>query len=77
MSSVVAMSSFSVPTARCTEFRDPQPFPMSWYVGEYVSYTYSRRFATMRESGVALTIRDRNNFTRAIFVGACVKKWLH
>lgn len=70
------MYSSSVSSACSPEFRDPQPSFVSWYAREYPSYLDSLRFVAMQESGVQLTICDRNNIDAVTFFGSWVKQWL-
>lgn len=73
---VAAISPFSVRTVCGPGFDDPQPFEVSWYGHEYANYLGSR-FTVLFKSGIALTIRDRENKVWVAFVDAWVKGWPH
>lgn len=75
LASVVGMSSFSRPNARCPEFRDPTAFLVSWYVHEYLNSLDYWFCEPMDHNGIALKIRDRET-TPANFVDVWVKRWL-
>lgn len=70
------MSSSPISAARGPEFRGRPPFPISWYVREYVNFLDSGFFAAIRERVVELTICDRNKLDRVTSAGSWVKQWL-
>lgn len=63
LASLVAMYSCSGPNACRFKFGDPPSFVASRYVCEHVNYLDSTHFSAMCESGVTLTIPDRNIIT--------------
>lgn len=50
---------------------------MQQYVQEYVNNVDSRAIVALRESGVALIIRDQNNIIRVTIADAWVKRLWH
>lgn len=77
MAPVIAMSFSSLPTLHGPELRDVPSSPEWRHVCECVKDLRSRRFAAMRESGIALKFLDCNNIEIATSVGLQVKQWLH
>lgn len=71
------MSSSSYPSSSGPEFRDSPPFSAYRYIRKFNGCLDARPFAAMSESGMELTIRDRNKLTRVTAVGARVKRGLH
>lgn len=60
----------------CTNCLHSRVLYVSRYKCEYINYQESWIFAALKESGMLLTTRDRNNIAKVTPVGTWVKRWL-
>lgn len=72
---IIAMACSNGPMAYSSKYCDPPVVAVMQYIREYANGLYFPRFAASCESGVTLTIFDRNNITWVTVVGILVKLW--